>query len=202
MKMAEAIAKYTHSSTIIRFSNSVLKVFTKYIDMSKHRDHLLKKMVRKASWSDEDLSYAHKTMGESHKHKSRAHLFLDSTLIWILFIVILGGNLLVLYSIVPLIVAFPNYLMYLFVIVLGFFFGYLYEIILRDVEHSFSLHHHYILNIALPALCAYGGFVIYSITMDALPNIFGVVQYPLKVSIFYALSFMIPYFVLKMVGRE
>ncbi|MFT4312929.1 MAG: hypothetical protein ACMXYA_00830 [Candidatus Woesearchaeota archaeon] len=159
--------------------------------MVKHHTHLLEKL-RKKGWTEKELEYALYVMSQSHSHKSRKHKFLDAIMPWFLFISILAGNFIIMFTVVPLLVFMPNFVIYVILSLLGFCFGFLYEIIIRDLEHAWFIHHKIALHIIIPFIALIGGGFIFIISYAVLPQLMVFPRPSFVFATIYILSFITP----------
>ena len=158
----------------------------------QHHHHLLKKMKEKG-WHEHELKKAQDIF---EKHKDTPHFFInrfDTLLHWLLFFLIILGNVLVVTIVVPLLVIFPNPGIYGILIVLGAMFGFLMEIVVKHINHLLGPHHHFVLGVIIPFLAMMSLFLIVSYTEPQLPNIFGLDRHPVAMGVIYAIAFAAPY---------
>ncbi len=159
--------------------------------MVKHHTHLLKKL-REKGWSDKELEYALDVMSQSHTHKSSLQKFVDAIMPWFLFIAIASGNILVMFAIIPLLVFMPNIVLYGLLAILGFCFGFLFEVIIKDLKHTFLIHHHLIMHILLPIIAVIGGGFVFLLSNMALPHLIVFERLPFFLAAVYIFFFILP----------
>jgi len=157
--------------------------------MVQHHVHLVEQM-RKKGWSEDELRYAHTVMGKTPKTNS--HRFIDSVLPWIIFSLFVIGNIVTVLLVAPTLVLFPNPGIYALLLLLGVLFGLLFKIILSDIDHLFTGHHHFFTYILIPYIALIGGFLIFSFVDAQYSNLFFVDRDPLVFGIVYAIAFIIP----------
>jgi len=159
--------------------------------MVKHHTHLARKL-RAKGWTEDELAYAHQTMRDSHHKKSRLNVFLDDTVHWFLFALIVLGNTAVMFSIVPLLVFMPNPAIYGLLLLLGFCFGLLIDLISQDLYHIFQGHHKYIFFVLLPFVTVVFGGIMFFISIQQIPNVFRVTRSPFLYALIYVFAFLLP----------
>jgi hypothetical protein len=167
--------------------------------MKAHHEHLLERMAHKG-WSEKDLVHAN---GIFKKHKHKKHFlinYVDELVHWLFFVLIVFGNLLIAASVVPLLVIFPNPGLYAILIVLGVGFGFLCEEVIRHIDHMLRFHHHVIIGLLIPIIAAIGMYFIIGYGDANLPNIFEVERSPVVLGIAYAIAFMLPYSIVRVVN--
>jgi hypothetical protein len=161
----------------------------------KHHVELLKKM-RQKGWSEEELTRAHSVFSKSEQTKSTRHKFLDKLVLWGAFVIMFAGNTVALIALMPFFVIFPNTIIYVVAALIGLCFGFLYELILRDVQHTFHGHHHALAFILLPYLAIVGAIIILGYANAHLPNLFHYERHPILIGFIYVIGFLIPYIVM------
>lgn len=167
----------------------------------QHHDHLVEKLKKKG-WSQKELDRVHKVMKQSHSKKTAYHKVLDAAISWVMFIIIILGNIAVLFAVMPTLVLFPNPIIFLILLVLGLAFGFLFELVLSDMDHLFAGHHHVFLYVLIPYLAVTGGIFILNFGMKTLPNVFLIERSALLMSLVYALSFFVPFLLTKLIFRR
>ena len=158
----------------------------------KHHLHLLQKM-RKRGWSEDELTYAHSVLVHSHHKKSTRHKIFDYLVIWFSFIAIIFGNLFAMIALTPLVVLFPNPGIYAMLLILGVAFGFLFTVVIEDVQHLFSGQHHYFVYVLIPYFAIIGAILIMGIAAKTLPNLYYIPRKPWLMGVVYAISFLLPY---------
>jgi len=156
--------------------------------------------MKKKGWSKAELDYAHETMSKAQK--TRSHRTLDSIIMWLLFLIMVIGNIAAIALIMPLMTLFSNTVMIIILLLLGLCFGFLYDVILHDIQHLFKGHHHFFVMILIPYLSIMGGFIILNIAKAQLPNLLFIERDPLKLSLFYVVAFMIPFAISKFIETK
>ena len=166
--------------------------------MKPHHHHLIERMAHRG-WPEEELERAYRIF-EDHKHDH--HFFLnkiDAAIHWLLFILIIVGNIFMAAAVVPLMTIFPNPGIYAVLIALGMSFGFLCEIVVKHIDHLLGIHHHVMLGLLIPILAAVSVFFVLGYADSVLPNVFDVERNPSVFGIIYGLSFVFPYGISKMI---
>jgi hypothetical protein len=161
----------------------------------KHHIHLLKRM-REKGWTDDELAHAQSVFTNSENKKSTRHKVLDAFVLWGVFIVMVLGNFFALFALMPFFVIFPNLMLYSLAALIGFTFGLLYEILLRDIQHTFHGHHHAFAFILVPYLAIVGAILILGYASTHMPNLFLYSRHPVLIGFCYVIGFLIPYLVM------
>jgi uncharacterized membrane-anchored protein len=166
--------------------------------MEPHHHHLIERMAEKG-WSEEELQHAYDVLEEKKNEKHFLLNYLDRPLHWLLFFVIVLGNIAVAAVIVPLLVIFPNPGLYGILILLGAGFGLLCEIVVKHIDHQLSLHHHFMLGVVIPFLAIISTFLVTGYADTQLPSLFGIEHNPVAFGIIYGVAFALPYLITKFI---
>lgn len=164
--------------------------------MVKHHTHLLRKL-REKGWSDEELEYALHILSQSQDKKTRIHKIIDKIIPWFLFTTIFIGNLLIIFTTVPLLVFMPNLVLYGILSMLGFCFGFLFEIVIRDLKHILLIHHRFVMHILLPFIAIVGGGIVLYISNSIIPHLAVFNRHPFVLAGVYIFSFILPFILAK-----
>jgi hypothetical protein len=115
------------------------------------------------------------------------------TVYWASLIVLLVCNLVVAVVLIPFILVLTSLKFYLLVALLAFIFGFLFNIIINDIEHIETKHH--VFAIIFIPLVAIINITIMIGVSNRIAGILGLLKYqdPLQPAILYALIFLLPY---------
>jgi hypothetical protein len=143
-----------------------------------------------------------KRLEEVHEQRKMQHTGWDKIAFWTFIFVILVSNFLLSFFMVFLILFLQHPLIYLIVILIGLGFGLSYEHMLNGMSHIFA-HHHIYAKVFMLVTGAINVFYIVATTIIVMsrfqvPNVY---FNPLGVSITYYVSYMVPYFVAKLLGK-
>ena len=142
---------------------------------------------------------AQKTVDIIKKAKEKKSLkirFLDAVIYWVLLFVTIIGNLVISIILIPFLLAFKKIPLYLVIILLAAMFGYLFDILIRDIEHLENKHH-IIAWVFIPALAIINTYYMTSFTnhlTEALKLPLAP-HSPLLISVTYVSAFVLPYFI-------
>ena len=150
----------------------------------------LAKRLEKIGWEKKEIEKAVQLISNAKKTNTEFK-FLEKRVFWILLVVLVAANFAISVGLVPALIALKGAFLYLIIIVLGISFGFLFELVIRSIEHL-QAKHHIALAIFIPAVALANFFIISNATG---------LNSPLSASLVYAVSFTIPYvfyrFVLK-----
>ena len=102
-------------------------------------------------WTPEHIE---KTIGIIMGAKDKKSNFvraLDSSVYWIALVIAVIGNFAVSIVLIPLLMMLSGIFLYVIIIVLGLSIGFLFEIIIRDIEHL-EIRHHLIIAFIIPLI--------------------------------------------------
>ena len=116
-----------------------------------------------------------------------------------MLVVIIAANFAISVALIPALVALNGMALYIVIGFLGLAFGFLFELVIRSIEHL-EKHHHLILAILIPLAALTNVFIITRISNEletklGLDNLHN----PLLVALIYAASFVLPYIIYRFV---
>ncbi len=155
-----------------------------------------KTKLMKKGWSAEEVNKAENIIEERKLHdKSRSMLRLDRILFWGILFLMAVGNALVAFVLIPMLLVFNKLIMNIFVIVVGFSIGLLFNFLIWDIEEHLTKKHHLIAAFSIPILALFNLYFIVkaSNAINILFDISEVKGDPLTVSALYVIAFLIPY---------
>lgn len=151
------------------------------------KNHLVEK-----GWAKKDINKTIKIIERAKKNKHPKIKILDKTVYWLSLLIAAIGNFVMAIALIPELLVFKDFQLYLIVITLGLSFGLLFELLVRSIEHL-KTKHHIFLGIIIPLLAVIN-FVIVSNNMKKFIGIENP-QNPLIIGAVYTLAFMLPYFI-------
>jgi len=152
-------------------------------------DNLLEK-----GFSKKEAQKTVEIMQKAKEKKSSKIKLLDSTIYWFLLIVAIIGNLVISILLIPFLLAFKRAPLYLTIILLAAMFGFLFDILIRDIE-NLENKHHIIAWFFIPALAVINTYYMVSFTNYVI----GTLKLPLTlhspilISVTYVVAFILPY---------
>jgi len=155
-----------------------------------------KEKLMEKGWSNEEIKKAEDIIDDRKLHdKSRSTVHVDRILFWSILFVMVVGNALVAFILIPLLLVLNNLVMDIFVIIIGFSIGLLFNFLIWDIEEHLTRKHHLIAAITIPMLSMFNLYFIVkaSNALNVLFDISKVRGNPLIVSAFYVIAFLVPY---------
>ena len=163
--------------------------------------HNLIKRLEKRGWNKKDIDKAVGIIQKAKIEKTTEERFLEKRLYWVLLLLVIASNFGISVGLMPILMAINGPLLYFIIVVLGLVFGFLFELVIRSMEHLQRYHHLYLAFI-IPLIALVNFFVISKISNYLELNL-GLrnLHNEVMVSLVYAVSFVLPYlayrFVLK-----
>ncbi len=130
-------------------------------------------------------------------------IFLDRTVYWVALFIAIIGNMLIAISIIPFLLVLDDVLLYVLLVIMGFAFGFFFEIVVRDIE-NIEKKKHIIISILLPSIAVISFFII-TIVVNNIKKLFGItsiVHEPLIVGTAYSVAFILPYAVYQLILKK
>ena len=123
---------------------------------------------------------------------------LESFIYWALLLITIVGNLVITILLIPFLLAFKKAPLYITIVLLAAMFGFLFDLLIRDLEHI-EHKHHIVAWAFIPALAIISTYYMVSFmnyTTETLKLPFQL-HSPILISATYVVSFTIPYFIHK-----
>ncbi|MBS3126016.1 hypothetical protein J4453_01055 [Candidatus Woesearchaeota archaeon] len=154
----------------------------------------MKPMYDDRKWTPEHVQKALDIISRAHHKKTSFVRALDKSVYWIALFIAIIGNFAVSIILIPFLMVLSGVFLYTIIVILGLAIGFLFEIIIRDIEHL-EIHHHLIIALIIPFIVVFN-LVIITQLADYWENLLQISnpQSPLIVGIVYGVSFIVPYF--------
>jgi len=153
------------------------------------------RLLRKG-WTKEELDKAEEIVNEKEAHdKSGSLVHSNRILFWSVMFVIIIGNALIAFILIPMILVFTELAMSVFSLIVGLLAGLLFNFLVWDIEDNLQRRHHVIAILAIPTLAIVNlyGIVRISNAINDVFQITAVREDPLSIAAFYVVGFLIPY---------
>ena len=162
----------------------------------------LKKRLLEKGWSKKDVDKTLKIVKQAKKEKHPSLLFMDKALYWVALVIAVLGNIIISIALIPSLIALKSFLLFLVVIVLGLSFGFLFELLIRSIEHL-EAKHHLFLGILIPIIALINFITITSVSNN-LEKIFKInnPHNPYIIGIVYATAFILPFAFYKLILKK
>ncbi len=161
--------------------------------------HNLIKRLEKRGWEKKEIQKAVSIIANIKKNKPNDIRFLEKRIYWILLVVIVTANFAISTALMPVLMTLKGTSLYLIIILIGFTFGLLFELVIRSIEHL-KKKHHVILAILIPLVGLVNFFVMSWISNGLIRKLeLQNFQNPLSIAIAYSASFVIPYIVYRFI---
>ena len=155
-----------------------------------------KTRLLKKGWSKEEVKKAEEIIaGRVVEDKSRSTAQANRILFWSVLFVMIIGNALIAFVLIPLLLVMTKLAMSFFVIVIGFAVGLLFNFLVWDIEEHLTKKHHLLATTIIPILAIINLYAIVKVS-NALNVVFEITAErgdPLTISALYVIAFLIPY---------
>ncbi|MEE9525296.1 MAG: hypothetical protein V3V78_01675 [Candidatus Woesearchaeota archaeon] len=152
--------------------------------------------LMKKGWSKDDITKAEAIIGGRNVHdKSKSASYIDRVLFWGMILVMIVGNALIAFILIPLLLVFDKLAADIFVMVIGFVVGVLFNFLIWDMEERLTVKHHVIAATTIPVLAIFNLYIIVRMS-NAINVVFDISEVrgdPLTISALYVIAFLLPY---------
>ena len=152
-------------------------------------------LIRKG-WSEEDIDKSEEIIEERKiNDKSRSIIHSNRILFWTVLFVMIIGNTLVAFILIPLLLVMTQIAMDFFAVFIGFVVGFLFNFLIWDIEEHLTRKHHLFAVLIIPILAVVNLFGITKIS-NAINSVFVISEVrgdPLIISALYVVGFLTPY---------
>ena len=145
--------------------------------------------LRKKGWTEKEINHAKSILKKAKGHKHPHNNLLNEGLFWGILGLSIFAMVAITYWITPLFMYSKTAILIPIIILIGVAFGFLFRIIIKDLDH-FKVHHHTLLIIAIPVAGILSSIAIFGSVIKS-----GVITQnnPYITSIIFILSFLAPY---------
>lgn len=153
-----------------------------------------KKRLAKKGWSSEDIKKAEDILKGKKQDKSRTTGHTNRLLFWGMLFVMVIGNALVSFVLIPILLSMTTIVADLFIFLIGFAIGLWFNLLVWDIEYL-TKKHHLIAILIIPLLAVLNLYAIVRIS-NALNDVFGITNIrgdALTISAIYVIAFLLPY---------
>lgn len=161
----------------------------------------LQEKLTEKGWSKEEIEKA-RTIMESPPEQGRVIFTkkMNPVLYWMTLIVAIVGNMIISVILIPFLIAVQNAIaLYSIIVLLGLAFGFLFNVLLIDIEHI-DPKHHVIAGVFIPIIALINIFIVVNITNTIDQAIFGmqIQGNSFIIGILYVAAFIGPYLTTKL----
>ena len=154
-----------------------------------------KTRLMKKGWTEEQIKKAEESIESRRFHdKSRSIVTSNRILFWSMLFVIIIGNALIALILIPFLLVFDKFAVNIFIVVIGFAVGLLFNFLVWDIEHL-TIKHHLLAAIIIPVLAIVDLYAIVKIS-NAINEVFEITVIrgdPILISAVYVIAFLVPY---------
>ena len=128
------------------------------------------KLLKKKGWVEEDIKKAEEIIAARRlKDKSKTLGHASNILYWSVFVLIVIGNFIISMALIPFLLVLSRGYVDVIIIIIGFSFGLLFNLILKDIEHV-SKTHHVVTALIIPVI-ALMNFYVMTTVANAINNV-------------------------------
>ena len=151
------------------------------------------KLIQKG-WSKAELNRAADIIAHAEESKSASMQFVEKLAFWVTLLVAILGNLIISVVMVPFLLLLSGAGLYFTVLIIGFTFGILFNVIIHYIE-DLGEGQHIIAGAFIPALALINIYIIthFSNKLEVLLMLQTPAHSPFAVSITYVIAFILPY---------
>jgi hypothetical protein len=162
----------------------------------------LREKLYEKGWDKEEIEKTVKIFEEGRNKKSKTILFIDWIAYWSALIIAIIGNMVLSVLLIPFLLVASSSFLYPALAIIGIAFGFVFNIILKDIE-QIEKTKHIIIGMFLPALALINVYIITQLSnhLAYLMKLPYGVHKPVIVSIVYSVSFVIPYVITQLLKR-
>lgn len=157
----------------------------------------LRNTLKEKGWPNHHIERTISTLHSASGLKSDSVKILDNLVFWGLLVIAVLGNFALSIVLIPVLVAFTNVALLITVAVLAIAFGFILDVVLREIEHL-QKSHLIIPELFIPAIALINIYVITNLSNKLIVELNLVTHNPWIVSVVYITGFLIPHFILKM----
>jgi hypothetical protein len=159
--------------------------------------------LKKKGWADTDIEKTSRILSEAHEKKSPTILLLDKVVYWTGLFLAIIGNFVISVILIPFLILMKSFYLYIALIFLGIVFGWVFSIIIKDIE-AIKAGQHIVAWIFIPAVAIINVYVMTNLSnhIAKLMEIESGIHAASMVSVVYVLSFMFPYALAKAIPSK
>ncbi len=159
--------------------------------------------LRKKGWPDEDAEKTSRILSEAHAKKSSTILVIDKIAYWTGLLLAILGNFIISMLLIPFLILMKSFYLYISLIFLGIVFGWVFSIIIKDIE-AIKAGQHIIAWIFIPSVAIINVYMMtnFSNHIARLMEIQTGIHAASMVSVVYVISFMFPYTLARVVKKQ
>lgn len=158
-----------------------------------------KENLMKKGWSEEEIKKAEQILEQAEAHD----LFFSQVVFWSALLVIIFANLLVSLILIPFLIFFNQWFLYLITFILGGTVGFLYNFLIMDIGHL-EKKHHLLAGILVPVL-ALINLIIMVIVSNQFIRELKIKNSPhnfVVVGLVFVIAFILPYLIDRFRGKH
>ncbi len=160
------------------------------------------KNLKEKGWSEGEIKRVSRILDSAPQKKSSTILLIDKIAYWGGLFIAIIGNFAISILLIPFLILMTSFYLYLALVFLGIVFGWVFSILLRDIE-AIQAGQHVVAWIFIPAIAIINIYVMTNISnhIAVLMEIATGIHLASAVSLVYVASFMFPYTISKVLAK-
>lgn len=152
----------------------------------------MKQRLREKGWSEKDIDHAAGIMERAEKHKDSSHKFMDAAVYWFVLIAALIGNFVVSVVLIPMLLAYYSFHLYLMIVLMALTFGVVFTLLIKEID-DLTQTHYIMAGIFIPAVAIINVIFITNLANTLIQILkIGTQHNPLVIGIVYGVTFVLP----------
>jgi len=153
--------------------------------------------LKKRGWDKHSISHTVKILKKAEKNKPKNIKKLDNMIYWVFLFLIMFGNAIVFFGIIPIFIYSPDWISVLIIGILGLCVGFFIDILIR--HHDFKRHHYFnaFLSITIVAVASLF-LILYFVKPIISTKNWYIHENPILLLTVYILGISIPHIIFKM----
>jgi len=158
--------------------------------------------LKEKGWSEDEIKRVSRIIADAPEKKSGTILVIDKVVYWTGLFLAIIGNFAISVVLIPFLILMRSFYLYLALVFLGVVFGWVFSILLRDIE-AIKTGQHVVAWIFIPAIAVINIYVMTNLSnhIAALLEIATGIHMASMVSVVYVASFMFPYAISKLLSK-
>ncbi|MDP7323586.1 MAG: hypothetical protein QF632_02380 [Candidatus Woesearchaeota archaeon] len=145
--------------------------------------------MSESRWTKEHIDKTYEIIQRAKANKPAHIKFLDKAVYWVILFFAIVGNFVISIPLILFLFVLSPWQIYLVIVLLAGGFGFLIEILIRDIEHL-EMRHHVGFGLVIPIIAVVNVFFITNVVNQL--KVVGKFN-PLVVGLVYAIAFILPY---------
>jgi hypothetical protein len=159
--------------------------------------------LKNRGWAEEEINKTATILDEAPEKKSPKLIFLDKIAYWTGLLLAILANFVISVMLIPFLIVMKRFYLYLALIFIGVAFGWVFSILIADLE-AIKSGQHIVAWIFIPAIALINVYLMTNLSnfIAVLMEMPSSVHQSTIVSVVYVSAFMLPYSVSKLIKKQ